>query len=271
MQCQLVISSAMSDQGQFPYQRIVDGLRTGILGGTLSPGERLPSENDLAQAYETSRPTVRRALARLKAEGLVVTEQGKGAFVRPKPHVRLLLTGSSYRKHRALGLPGFNAQVLEQGQAPKQQLLGVRVGDANQEVAMRLDLNEGSPVVIRQRLFLIDGHAVALCDSYYPADMAEGTPIAESRRIKGGVHALIEDTSGPIKRRIARSVDELVARMPTPFESEMLALPSGVPVVRVLRTVYDTDDRPVELQDTIAVADRHEFRYEVAMTDDESR
>ena len=47
----------------------------------------------------------------MKAEGLVVTEQGKGAFVRPKPHVRLLLTGSSYRKHRALGLPGFNAQV----------------------------------------------------------------------------------------------------------------------------------------------------------------
>jgi GntR family transcriptional regulator len=259
----------MSEQGQsFPYQRIVDGLRAEILAGTLGPGERLPSENDLAQAYKTSRPTVRRALARLKAEGLVVTEQGKGAFVRPKPHVRLLLTGSSYRKHRTLGLPGFNAQVLEQGQAPKQQLLSVRVGNASQEVAMRLDINEAAPVVIRQRLFLIDSKPVALCDSYYPAEMAEGTAIAEARRIKGGVHALIEDPSGPIKRKITRSVDELVARMPTPMESNALGLPTGVPVVRVLRTVFDSDDRPVELQETIAAADRHEFRYEVAMADD---
>lgn len=259
----------MSEQGQsFPYQRIVDGLRAEILAGTLGPGERLPSENDLAQEYETSRPTVRRALARLKGEGLVVTEQGRGAFVRPKPHVRLLLTGSSYRKHRALGLPGFNAQVLEQGQAPKQQLLSVRVGSASQEVAMRLDINEGAPVVVRQRLFLIDGKAVALCDSYYPADMAGGTAIAEDRRIKGGVHALIEDPSGPIKRKISRSVDELVARMPTPSESNALGLSTGVPVVRVMRTVFDSDDQPVELQETIAAADRHEFRYEVAMRDD---
>jgi GntR family transcriptional regulator len=126
-------------------------------------------------------------------------------------------------------------------------------------------------VVIRQRLFLIDGQPVALCDSYYPADMAQGTAIAEPRKIKGGVHALIEDASGPIKRIIARSVDEIVARMPAPSEAEALALPPGVPVVRVLRTVYDTEDRPVEVQDTIAAADRHEFRYEVAMTDVGSR
>ena len=40
---------------------------------------------------------------------------------------------------------------------------------------------------------------------------------------------------------------------------------SGVPVVRVLRTVYDSDDAPVEVQETIAAADKHQFRYEVAM------
>ena len=53
--------------------------------------------------------------------------------------------------------------------------------------------------------------------------------------------------------------------MPTPAEVEALALPPGVPVVRVLRTVYDADDVPVEVQETIAAADKHQFRYEVAM------
>ena len=253
----------------FPYERIVDELRVEILAGHRAAGERLPSEHELAELYGTSRPTVRRAVARLKAEGLVVTSQGRGAFVRPKPHVRLLITGSNYRKHRALGLPGFNAQVLEQGQVPEQRLLEVAAVSAPAEVAIRLGIEDGSPVVVRRRLFLADGEPVALCDSYYPADLAEGTPIAKDRRIRGGVHALIEDPSGPIRRRIARSVDDLVSRMPTPQEAASLRLPQGVPVTRVLRILLDSDDRPVEVQETIAAADRHEFRYEVAMDRDD--
>ena len=257
------------DREPFPYERIVDELRAEIVDGRRAAGERLPSEHELADHYGTSRPTVRRAVARLKAEGLVVTSQGRGAFVRPKPHVRLLITGSNYRKHRELGLPGFNAQTLEQGQAPEQQLLEVATVSAPAEVAMRLGLEDGSPVVVRRRVFLADAEPVALCDSYYPAGLAEATPIAQARKIRGGVHALIEDPAGPIRRRIARSIDDLVSRMPTPQEAAALRLPQGVPVTRVLRTVLDSDDEPVEVQETIAVADRHEFRYEVAMERDD--
>jgi GntR family transcriptional regulator len=249
----------------FPYQRIVDDLRSEILSARRGPGERLPSEHDLAEQYQTSRPTVRRAIAVLKAEGLVVTEQGKGAFVRPTPHVRLLVSGTNYRRHRRAGLSGFNAQALEQGQTPQQEVLGVATVDAPLEVSIRLNLDEGAPVVARRRLFRLDGQAVAFCDSYYPAELAEGTAIAEDENISGGVHALIEDPAGPIRRVVARSIDDLVARMPTHDEVQGLALPPGMPVVRVIRTIYDTDDNPLEVQDTVAAADRHTFRYEVSM------
>jgi GntR family transcriptional regulator len=260
----------VADTGtSFPAHRILDDLRGGILTGHLAPGERLPSEHALAQRYETSRPTVRRALARLKAEGLIVTEQGRGAFVRPGPHVRLLLTGASYRRHRALGLPGFNAQALEQGQAPEQRLREVATISAPAEVALRLDVDEDSPVVVRRRLFLVNGQPVAFCDSYYAAGMAAGTALAESRKIKGGAHAVIEDPHGPIRRRVARSVDELVSRMPTPEEASGLLISPGVPVVRILRTIYDAERRPLEVQDTVAAADRHAFRYEVPMSSEQ--
>jgi hypothetical protein len=43
----------------FPYHRIVDDLRSAILAGRLAPGDRLSSEWELAQQYQTSRPTVR--------------------------------------------------------------------------------------------------------------------------------------------------------------------------------------------------------------------
>jgi GntR family transcriptional regulator len=44
-----------------------------------------------------------------------------------------------------------------------------------------------------------------------------------------------------------------------------LKLSPGVPVVRILRTVYDSEGAAVEVQDSVAAADKHRFRYEVAM------
>src|SRR3954452_16566377 len=106
---------------RFPYEDILDELRASILGGELDAGQKLPSENQLSERFNTTRPTVRRALALLKAQGLVSTEQGRGVFVRAKPHVRLLLTGASFRRHREEGRAGFSAQVEEQGQVPEQR------------------------------------------------------------------------------------------------------------------------------------------------------
>lgn len=52
-----------------------------ILQGVLRPGERLPSERDLATRMDVSRPTIREALAELEARGLVSIRPGGGAFV----------------------------------------------------------------------------------------------------------------------------------------------------------------------------------------------
>ncbi len=255
----------MSEGPAFPYQRIRDDLRAEILAGNRTFGEKLPSENALAQRYGTTRPTVRRALALLKAEGLVVAHQGQGMFVRPKPRVRLLISGSNYRTHREAGLPGFDAQVREQGMSPEQRIRDVVTLDPPDEIARRLELDEDAQVVVRRRTFLVDGLPVALCDSYYPADLVADTVIAQPRRIKGGVYAVIEDATGPIRRQVSHGVEDLVCRMPTGEETAELDLMPGVPVVRILRTVYDSEDRPLEVQESIVAADSHEFRYEVRM------
>ena len=127
---------------------------------------------------------------------------------------------------------------------------------------MRLGIDWDAQVVVRRRLFLVNGVPVALCNSYYPRELAEGTALSERENIEGGAYRLIEDELG---RELQRSVDDLECRMPTPSEVEALALAPGVPVVRILRTVYDSDGAAVEVQETIAAADKHQFRYEVAM------
>src|SRR4051794_14138466 len=153
---------------RFPYEDIVEELRAAILGGELEAAERLQSENQLAERFGTTRLTVRRAIALLKAEGLVSTEQGRGAFVRAKPHVGLLLSGAAFRRHRDAGRSGFNAQVEEQGHVPEQQLTQVGRVPAPESVALRLDIDHGADVVVRRRLFRND-ELVGLCDSYYPS------------------------------------------------------------------------------------------------------
>jgi GntR family transcriptional regulator len=255
----------MATGEEYPYRRIVSDLREQVLSGQRAPGDRMPSESELAATYRTSRPTVRRALAVLRGEGLIVTGQGSGTFVRARRGIQICVTGSNYRRHRALGLPGFNAQVLAQGQSPRQDITEVARIGAPGYVAEKLDLDEGAPVIVRRRIFLADDVPVALTDSYYPASLAADTAIEKPERLKGGVHALIEDENGPIGRRIARSDDDVTARMPTADEAGLLRLPAGVPVFRVLRTIYDSDGQPVEVQDTVAAADRHRFRYEVNM------
>jgi GntR family transcriptional regulator len=136
---------------------------------------------------------------------------------------------------------------------------------APHDVATRLGVEEDAEVAVRRRLLLVNDEPVALCDSYYPSAVAGGTALAEPERIAGGAYGLIEDAEGPIARTLQRSIDDLECRMPTQHEFEQLQLDPGVPVVRVLRTVYDSDGVAVEVQDTVAAADKHLLRYEVTM------
>ena len=66
-------------------RRLFEQLAGEIRSGRLAPGARLPTEQALTRAARVSRTVVREAVAALRAEGLVVTRQGVGAFVSAEP------------------------------------------------------------------------------------------------------------------------------------------------------------------------------------------
>ncbi|HEX3636607.1 MAG TPA: FadR/GntR family transcriptional regulator [Paraburkholderia sp.] len=70
--------------------KIYSDILNRILEGEYKQGERLPTEHALAERFATSRPTVREALARLRADGIIMTRHGSGTTVarRPDPDVR---------------------------------------------------------------------------------------------------------------------------------------------------------------------------------------
>jgi GntR family transcriptional regulator, transcriptional repressor for pyruvate dehydrogenase complex len=60
-----------------------------IVSGRLNVGDQLPSENDISERFGVSRPVVREALLRLRADGLVTAQQGLGSFVSAQPASRV--------------------------------------------------------------------------------------------------------------------------------------------------------------------------------------
>ncbi|MGW3196292.1 GntR family transcriptional regulator [Streptomyces sp. NPDC001118] len=236
-------------------------LRAEILRGDLAPGEQIPSENQLAERFGVTRATVRKGIALLRSEGLVTSKQGKGAFVRERPHVSMRQTGSIYRARRSTGKSNYNAEAEAQGQRARQIIREVIETPAPDAIAERFGIAPGTPVVARRLLFVIDDSPMQLADCYYETSVARGTRLAEPRLIKGGANAYIEDGEGPIRRRIVQFIEDLDIRMPYPHEVDQLDIPTGVPVARVTRAAYDSAGDVVEVLDSIVPCDRHVFRY----------
>lgn len=81
----------MNESGKTKYFTLVEELKRDILAGMYQPGDKMPSENELASAYQISRHTVRKALGILGNEGYLAAEHGKGTFCSE----RMRYTGNS--------------------------------------------------------------------------------------------------------------------------------------------------------------------------------
>ncbi|OLT21696.1 hypothetical protein BJF78_34120 [Pseudonocardia sp. CNS-139] len=75
------------DDARPPFEQLADAMRTRIRSGLLAPGAQLPSYHALAQEFGVAPNTVKSAMAVLRSEGLIVSRQGKGSFVRVQPAV----------------------------------------------------------------------------------------------------------------------------------------------------------------------------------------
>ena len=233
------------------YQEIADRLRDQIGAGVLEPGERLPSEPDLAAEYDASRNTVRLAIALLINQGLVVSRQGLGTFVvePARPFTALLsrTPAPPDERHTSQALPVVSPAA---GESAMSRLI-VETGPASPSVAEKLALAAGDPVVIRRSEHFIGDVPWQLINSYYPSDIAKGSALEQAGEIRSGSIGVLADLGHPQQG----FVDEIGARMPNAREFGFFRLASGTPVVVVNRTAYD-ESRPIRLTRYIYRADR---------------
>ncbi|MFF7995085.1 GntR family transcriptional regulator [Kitasatospora xanthocidica] len=247
-----------------PSQQIADSIRADITSGVLPPGAQVPSESELVARFGTSAQTVRKAIAALKAEGLVEGQRGRGVYVRKRaPMIRV---GSDrYARHlRDSGKAPFQAEVEALGLDWKQEILELAEVPSPAWVAEQFGIAPGTTVFVRRRRTWIEDAPgklapTQLADSYYELDTVADTLIRQEDTGPGGGHARLEEKGF----RITGIREELESRMPTPAEVHALMLRPGVPVVHLKRYVY-SGDRTVEAFEAVLAGDRHTFAYQFA-------
>src|SRR5256886_3497956 len=185
--------------GATVYGQIEDWLAEAIGAGRLAPGDRMPSEQDLAAWLGVSRMTLRQALAKLARRGLVTRAVGRrgGTFVAERKLEQDRTT-----------LAGFSEQLRRHGMQPGARVLFATQRPAGPVSAAALGLREGDPVHEVRRVRLGDGRPIVLEQSLFPAAVFPGLLQC---RLDGSLYELLETRCGQRPPRARESLEPVTA------------------------------------------------------------
>jgi len=98
-----------------------------------------------------------------------------------------------------------------------------------------------------------------LTDTYYPVEIARGTGLAATAKIRGGAVRLLAG----LGHAGARAQEDVVARMPSDSERTALSLKAGEPVLELTRLTLGADDRPIQVDVRVMPPRGQRLRYEI--------
>lgn len=241
---------ALAASGKPPplYLAVETALRDRIRDAEFLPGDALPTEEALCDAYKVSRITVRRALDALAAEGLIHRRRGAGSFVAEsrRPGVRSVrLTGSLDEFLSTAGALHLEVRALE-------------TIEASEAVADDLGLAVGAPVVWLDLVSSLEEGPVIHLDIFFPEtigrqislhDIAAGVPVAR----------IVERVTG---FRIVSAKQVIQPALAEARPAVALGIDAAAPVLRLRRVYRTADNSAIELAVLTLHPDRYAYEIE---------
>lgn len=222
------------------YRQLKDLLQDRVQTSEWLPGARMPTEKQLAADYGVSVITVRQALARLAAEGLVERYPGRGTFV-AEPSVA----------DDIVQLAGFCEEYLRPGTAVEPRLVTADIVLANGSLAERLATDQGDRLVRVAHVWLAGDTPLGLRTSYVPYYLG-GTVLNWNLETES-LSRLLAEVCG---LEFSRAEEEVSAIATADHEAEILGVAPGSPAVLVQRTAFDLEDRPIEFVTLVLRGDK---------------
>lgn len=205
------------------------------------PGTPVSTERELAEQFSTSRTTVRQAIAELVVDGKLERTQGRGTFVaQPKLlHLRQLTS--------------FTQDMRAQGRNPENAILGVTREHASVDVGRNLHVPTDEMVHRVERLRSASGETIAHEIAYLKGPLPRLRAELEER---GSLYQTLREA---YSIQLVTVEDVVETAMADPFEASLLGVETGLPMLLVHRTAWDTSGRPVEWTRSVFRGDRFRF------------
>lgn len=220
----------MRRAGRPLWQSIADSVAGEIRDRLLAPGDRLPTEADLARRFGVNRHTVRRAIASLQDYGLVRIEQGRGTFVQ-EDIVDYPLSSRTR----------FSEIIERQARTPSGTLLRSATIPADQTLSEALGVALGGPVALIETIGKVDGQPISLVGHHFSLERFPDLFAAY-------------EAEGKITRMLGRlGVDDylrrsttITARLPNGYEVRHLRVSRMTPILCLEAINVDAQGAPVE-------------------------
>ncbi|MFE9412692.1 UTRA domain-containing protein [Streptomyces sp. NPDC006704] len=151
------------------------------------------------------------------------------------------------------------AEAAARGGTGRQRVVHAGEVAAPVEVSNAFEGPDGMLVVVRRRLMLLDERPCELTDTYYPLEIARGTGLASTAKIRGGAARLLAE----LGHTGVRVREDVMAALPDEEARETLRLTPGEPVLRIVRSTMDTDDRAIQVDMMTMPAALQRLRYEI--------
>jgi GntR family transcriptional regulator len=213
--------------------------------GEWTPGEQLPTENEIQQEYGISRTTVRQALRELELDGLINRQPGRGTFVAQRK-IRegtepFTLSAAAVRMH---GIE-LGWKVLSSDWEP-----------LTDHIATLLSIPNGSQAFCLRRLRLANNEPIGITTAYVPGDFASHIDLTYADQ--GGSMNYLRETNLD-RCEAERIVEALPAERE---EAELLGIERRDPVLVITRLVRDCDSHPIEYFRGVYRGDRFQYHVE---------
>lgn len=219
---------------------ICTALRRDIFDGRYGPGDKLPTEAQIAERFGVNRHTVRHALARMAEDGVVRSRRGAGVFVTARP--------TDYPISRRVR---FHENLRAAGQRPDKRVLQIETRSATAGEAQALQIEPGSPVCAYHGLSLADDAPIAVFESVFPLERLPGIDTALAAQ--PGVTAALREVGID---DFTRGSTRLTAVAADAAQALHLHLTEGDPLLRSTGVNVTADGVPVEYGRTLFAGDR---------------
>jgi len=233
------------------YKQLFNHLNSAIDRHQLKPGDRLPSENELAREFNISRVTIRRALQELAHQGKIVSVPGKGSFVlQPKIEPLTALTS-------------FSENMRAQGYEPSYRDTIVTFIKANEKIQSHLKVSKSERVLHIHRMMLADEVPMAILNVYlaewvYQSNLTLFTPETLNQI---SLYKLFELEMGLSLFKADEWVDVSRARQ---VEADLLHIKKDDLVFVIDRVTYSTNNlNPIEYVHQLYNANRYRYKVEL--------